>query len=127
MIFELNNENFLMFAIKHYDNPNCRGIVEFNEDLKKFKYIKRLLSRYKAGKGLKVRLILNHIIVLNNLFGPDACVKMLFFKFEQKYWAQLKTFLVFLNLIPPNMQITLSINETDIPIDMVIANELRKI
>jgi hypothetical protein len=127
MIFELNNENFLMFAIKHYDNPNCRGIVEFNEDLKKFKYIKRLLSRYKAGKGLKVRLILNHITVLNNLFGPDACVKMLFFKFEEKYWPQIKTFLVFLNLMPTHMQLNANVNESDVAIDIVIANELRKI
>lgn len=127
MNFELNNENFLMFAIKHYDNPNCRGIVEFNEDLKKFKYIKRLLSRYKAGKGLKVRLILNHIIVLNNLFGPDACVKMFFFKFEEKYWPQIKTFLVFLNLMPTHMQLNANVNESDVAIDMVIANELRKI
>jgi hypothetical protein len=127
MNFELNNENFLMFAIKHYDNPNCRGIVEFNEDLKKFKYIKRLLSRYKAGKGLKVRLILNHIIVLNNLFGPDACVKMLFFKFEEKYWSQIKTFLVFLNLMPTHMQLNANVNESDVAIDIVIANELRKI
>ena len=59
---------------------------EFNEDLKRFKYVKRLLSRYKAGKGLKERLILNHIIVLNNLFGPEACVRMMFFKMEEKYW-----------------------------------------
>lgn len=127
MILDLNAENFLMYAIKNYDNPACKGMSEFNEDLKRFKYIKRLLSRYKAGKGLKERLILNHIIVLNNLFGPDACVRMMFFKMEQKYWSEVKTFLIFLNLIPPNMQITAVVNETDIPLDMTIANTLRKI
>jgi hypothetical protein len=127
MTFELNNENFLMFAIKNYDNPSCKGMADFNNDLKKIKYIKRLLSRYNAGKGLKVRLILNHIIILINLFGPDACVKILFFKFEEKYWAQLKTFLIFLNALPTNIQINSKTNECDIPIDMVIANELRKI
>jgi hypothetical protein len=127
MTFELNNENFLMFAIKNYDNPSCKGMADFNNDLKKIKYIKRLLSRYNAGKGLKVRLILNHIIILINLFGPDACVKILFFKFEEKYWPQLKTFLIFLNALPTNIQINSKTNECDIPIDMVIANELRKI
>ena len=116
-----------MFAIKNYDNPSCKGMADFNNDLKKIKYIKRLLSRYNAGKGLKVRLILNHIIILINLFGPDACVKILFFKFEEKYWAQLKTFLIFLNALPTNIQINSKTNECDIPIDMVIANELRKI
>jgi len=127
MILELTSENFVIYAIKNYDNPACRGMSEFNDDLKRFKYIKRLLSRYKAGKGLKERLILNHIIVLNNLFGPDACVRMMFFKMEEKYWSEIKTFLVFLNLIPPNMQITNLINETDIPLDMNIATILRKI
>lgn len=127
MSFELNSENFVMYAIKNYDNPACRGMSEFNEDLKKFKYVKRLLSRYKAGKGLKERLILNHIIVLNNLFGPEACVRMMFFKMEEKYWSAVKTFFIFLNLLPPNMQITSSVNETDIPIDMTIAQILRKI
>lgn len=127
MSFELNSENFVMYAIKNYDNPACRGMSEFNEDLKKFKYVKRLLSRYKAGKGLKERLILNHIIVLSNLFGPEACVKMMFFKMEEKYWSEVKTFFIFLNLLPPNMQITSTVNETDIPIDMTIAQILRKI
>jgi hypothetical protein len=127
MTLELNSENFIIFAIKNYDNPACRGMSEFNEDLKRFKYIKRLLSRYKAGKGLKERLILNHMIVLNNLFGPDACVRMMFFKMEEKYWSEIKTFLVFLNLIPPNMQITTLVNESDISLDMNIANILRKI
>lgn len=127
MSFELNSENFVMYAIKNYDNPACKGMSEFNEDLKRFKYVKRLLSRYKAGKGLKERLILNHIIVLNNLFGPEACVRMMFFKMEEKYWSEVKTFFIFLNLLPPNMQITTTVNEIDVPLDMTIAQILRKI
>lgn len=127
MIFDLNDDTFLMYAIKHYDNPFCKGLTEFNEDIKRFKYIKRLLGRYAAGKGLKDRLILNHIIVINNLFGPEASVKMLFFKVDKKYWSQLKTFLIFLNIMPTNVKLYDDINEIDVPIDMFIANTLRKI
>ena len=95
MKFELTEENFLLYAIKNYDNSNCRGMDEFLDDLKRFKYLKRLLRKYTAGKGLKERLILNHIIVIYNLFGVDAATKMLFFKIDKKFWSQLKTFLVF--------------------------------
>jgi len=127
MIFDLNDDNFLMYAIKQYDNPACKGLVEFQEDLKRFKYIKRLLSRYRAGKGLKERLILNHIIVINNLFGPEACVKMMFYKMDKKYWPEIKTFLVFLNIMPSDVILYDGIRDTDVPIDMYIANILRKI
>jgi hypothetical protein len=127
MVFDLTEESFLMYAIKNYDNPNCRGMHEFHEDLKRIKYIKRLLGRYRAGKGLKERLLLNHIIVLNNLFGPEAIVKILFFKLEKKYWSELKTFLLFLNIMPPNVTLYDNIHETQIPVDMHIANILRKI
>jgi hypothetical protein len=127
MIVELTEDNFFMYAIKNYDNPACKGLTEFNEDMKRFKYLKRLLGRYHAGKGLKERLILNHIIVINNLFGSEACVRMLFYKVDRKHWATLKTFLVFLNLIPENMIVRSNVNETEIPIDMFVANTLRKI
>ena len=73
---------------------------EFHNDLKRFRYLKRLFRKYKAGKGLKERLVLNHIIILYNLFGVEATTKMLFFKIERKYWSQLKSFLYFLNYIP---------------------------
>jgi hypothetical protein len=81
-----------MYAIKHYDNPHCKGMDEFLDDLKRFKYLKRLFRKYNTGKDLKERLILNHIIVIYNLFGPEAATKMLFYKIEQKFWSQLKTF-----------------------------------
>jgi len=88
-----------MFAIKYYDNPQGDGEKEFYDDMKKFKYIKRLLRKYDDNGILKERLILNHIIVLNNLFGPEACVTLLLFKTQKKYWCTLKSFLLFLNMI----------------------------
>ena len=88
-----------MFAIKHYDNPQCEGEKEFYDDMKRFKYIKRLLRKYKDTNVLKERLLLNHIIVLHNLFGPEACVTLLLFKIQREYWGTLKSFLLFLNII----------------------------
>lgn len=118
MNFELTEENFVIFAIKHYDNPFCKGMLEFEDDLKKFRYLKRLFRKYTAGKELKERLIVNHLVVIYNLFGP-AATKMLFFKIERRYWPQLKTFLVFLNYMPET--------ETDIPLDPTVIEALRKI
>ena len=88
-----------MFAIKYYDNPQCEGEKEFYDDMKKFKYIKRLLRKYRDSGVLKERLLLNHIIVLNNLFGPEACVTLLLFKIQKEYWDTLKSFLLYLNII----------------------------
>jgi len=89
----------MMFAIKHYDNPQCEGEKEFYDDMKRFKYIKRLLRKYKDSGILKERLLLNHIIVLNNLFGPEACVTLILFKIQKEYWETLKSFLLYLNII----------------------------
>jgi len=128
MAFELTEENFLIYAIKHYDNPTCKGTSEFHDDLKRFRYIKRLLKKYKSEKDLKDRLLLNHIVVIINLFGPEASPKMLFFKIEKTFWPQLKTFLVFLNHMPDVItKGGVSINESDIPVDPVIVSVLRKI
>ena len=88
-----------MFAIKHYDNPQCEGEKEFYDDMKRFKYIKRLLRKYKETSILKERLILNHIIILRNLFGPEACVTLLLYKIQQEYLSTLKSFLLYLNMI----------------------------
>ena len=85
MITELTNENFLMYAIKHYDNPSCGGIKEFEDDLKRLRYIKRLIGRYKATGDIKERLIINHIVVLYNVFGAQAASNMLFFKIQDKF------------------------------------------
>ena len=99
MYEKITNENVIMFAIKHYDNPQCEGEKEFYDDMKRFKYIKRLLRKHKDTGILKERLLLNHIIILNNLFGAEACVTLLLFKIHKEYWETLKSFLLFLNMI----------------------------
>ena len=99
MYENITTDNVMMFAIKHYDNPQCEGEKEFHDDMKRFKYIKRLLRKYKDTDTLKERLLLNHIIILNNLFTPEACVTLLLFKIQREHWETLKSFLLFLNII----------------------------
>ena len=130
MITELTEENFVMYAMKHYDNPACRGMAEFEDDLKKFRYLKRLFRKYTAGKGLKERLIVNHIVVLYNLFGPEAATRMLFFKVEEKYWSQLKTFLVYLSIMPVGFEVSkkgVVVQGFEIPLDEKVSNALKEI
>ena len=101
MIFDdLNEKNFLLYAMKEYNNPQCTEVEEFNDDLKKIKYIKRLLNQYVSEGVLKERLLLNHIIVFYNVFPPAAATRILFFKIEEKFWPILKPFLFYLKLIP---------------------------
>lgn len=100
MIFsELNEDNFLLFAIKNYENPQAVTKEDFEKDLNYFKYIKRLLKRYRNTGELKSQLILNHFIVLYNIFG-EATTPMLFFKIERELWSVMKTFIIFLNKLP---------------------------
>jgi hypothetical protein len=99
---ELNKDNYLIFAIKFYSNPQSLTKEDFDNDLKRFKYVKRLLNRYKNTKNiedLKVHLILNHLIVLFNVFN-DAAVPLLFYNLDQSHWPILKSFLIFLNRLP---------------------------
>ena len=97
---KLTAENINMFAMKHYDNPTCIDEKEFLDDMKRFKYLKRLFRKYDTTKELKTRLILNHIIVLSNVFGVEASTTLLFFKIEKHHWSILKTFLVYLHIMP---------------------------
>jgi len=99
MFEKITPANWTMFAMKHYDNPQADGEEEFQDDLKRFKYLKRLLKKYHEGGDLKERLILNHIIVLSNVFGVEGAVTLLLFKIEPEYWSELKTFLLYLNMI----------------------------
>ena len=99
MYEKITAANVNMFAIRHYDNPHCESEAEFNDDMKRFKYIKRLLRKYHETGILKERLLLNHIIVLNNLFGQDACITLLLFKIQTEYWGTMKSFLLYLNLL----------------------------
>mgnify|MGYP000064681323 CR=1 FL=1 len=107
MIFnELNEDNFLLFAIKYYENPQAVTREDFDKDLNHFKYIKRLLKRYKNTGELKTHLILNHLIILFNVFN-DATVPLLFYNLEKELWPSIKSFLLFLNRLPeyPKTQI----------------------
>jgi len=122
----LNDENFLLYAVKNYNNPSCTGMKEFQDDLKRFKYIKRLLRKYKKTGVISEKLILNHIILLYNVFG-SFIISSMFFKIEQDHWSQVKTFLVFLNYLPDDYMINETINEAEIPLDDYIINKLRKI
>jgi len=100
MLFnELNEENFLIFAIKNYENPQAVTREDFDKDLSRFRYIKRLLKRYKSGGELKVHLLINHFIILYNIFG-DATTPMLFYKIDKSLWSSIKTFIVFLDKLP---------------------------
>ena len=100
MLFDhLNEDNFLLFAIKNYENPQAVTKEDFDKDLNHFKYIKRLLKRYKNTGQLKTHLLLNHFIVLYNIFG-EAATPMLFFKIEQDLWPTMKTFIMFLGKFP---------------------------
>ena len=97
---ELTHDNWLFFAIQNYNNPSSVTYSDFEEDLKRFKYIKRLLKRYETTGELKTHLILNHVIVLYNVFS-DAATPLLFYKIEATYWSQIKAFMLFLNRLPP--------------------------
>lgn len=126
MIDNLCDDNFMMYAMKAYDKPNCI-MSEFEEDLKRIKYVKRLIRRYRLTGELKERLILNHIIVLANVFGIEASVKMLFFKFDEEDYDILKTFLVFLNYMPKiiNGVNGKNIHSADIWVDVFVGKRLR--
>ena len=97
---ELNEKNYLMFAIKHYDNPQSVTVDDFMEDMKKFKYLKRLLKRYLKTGVLRVNLILNHLIILFNVFG-EGTIPLLMYKLGEEYYSIIKTFLLYLNRIDP--------------------------
>ena len=129
MIETLDDSNFVLYAAKHYDNPQCYDVEEFHDDLKRFKYLKRLLGKYEDTGELRENLILNHIIVLYNVFG-DAATRMLFFKLVG-YYSYLKPFLVLLDRMPDVLMgigfSTSVIKGNDIAMDQTIVQKLRKI
>jgi len=124
----LTDENVLLYAAKAYDKPNC-VMSEFTEDMKRLNYLKRLFRRYRKHGEMRERLILNHIVVLNNLFGPEVTTRLLFFRMSKDDYSILKTYLVFLSLMPDRIFGIdgKDIISSDIQIDMKIAEELRKI
>ncbi len=123
MIFtELNDDNYLIFAIKHYDNPQAVTYEDFLNDMKKFKSIKRLLKRYKKSGDLKSHLLINHFIVLYNVF-QDATTPLLFYKIEKDMWNIMKTFVVFLDKLPEYPKCFIH----DVEIDEYCLSELGRI
>ena len=123
MIFtELTSENFLLFAIKHYENPQAVTKEDFEKDLNHFKYIKRLLKRYRNTGELKAHLLLNHFIILYNIFG-EGTTAMLFYKIEEEMWEIMKTFVVFLDKLPEYPKCFIH----DVEIDEYCLSELGRI
>jgi hypothetical protein len=128
MIENLNDDNFIIYAMKAYDRPNCI-MSEFEEDLSRIKYVKRLIKRYKTTGELKERLILNHIIVLSNVFGIEPSARMLFFKIDKEDYDILKTFLLFLNYMPRHINGISGnhYNSADIGVDVFVGSRLNKL
>ena len=128
MFDDLNDENFVLYAMKCYSAPNC-VMSEFEGDIKRTKYLKRLFRRYKVTKSLKERLILNHIILLNNVFGPEPTARILFYRIDERDYDILKTFLCYLNIMPEMIYGIKgkNINSYDISMDLHIAEILRTI
>jgi hypothetical protein len=125
---DLNDDNVLLYAIKAYDRPDCI-MSEFNDDMKRFNYLKRLFQRYRKKNDLRMQLVLNHLVVLYNVFGPEVATRLLFYKVTRDDYAALKTFLLFLNYMPERVRGIKGkdIISSDISVDMSIAEELRKI
>ena len=121
MVFdELNNANFELYAAKHYRNNQCLSVDEFHDDVAKFKYIVRLLRRYRDTGKIQERLLLNHIITIYNVFEIHAANRMLFHRVDLNLWPALKTFLIYLNYLPENLH-------KNINIDLNIATKLKQL
>ena len=121
MFKEITKDNWLLFAQHHYDNPTLQKEQEFYDDIKRFKYLKRLFRKYKATENIKIRLVLNHVIVLGNVFGVEAACVLLLYKVEKIYWSYLKSVLVYLDYLYPH---ELNDIKTDKNIDELLKEEL---
>jgi hypothetical protein len=124
---DLTEDNFEFFAIKYYDDPNCLGVHEFKEDMQRFKYLNRLLNKFEEGGEMKVNLILNHLVVLYNLFN-DAATNLLFYRVAEKHWPILVPFLIYINRMPSEIYLSSkrTIHDSDIHIDMSVVTALRE-
>ena len=120
----LNESNFVMYAMKNYENPTCTGMDEFYEDLNRVKYIKRLFRKYEKSGVLRERLILNHLIILGNVFGPLTCSRIMFYKTESEMHSYLKTFLVYLNYLPKEIE---DVDLDEIPLEQGMIEKLRSL
>ena len=123
---DLTNDNILLYAAKAYDKPNCI-MSEFKEDMKRFNYLKRLFKRYRKVGELREQLVLNHLVVICNVFGPEVATRILFFKMAKDDYSALKTYLLFLSCMPERVKSIKGhdIISSEIPVDMTIAEVLR--
>jgi len=126
MFARITAENFILYAMHNYNNYECNSIEDFNEDINRLKYVKRLLRKYVNSGELKERLIINHLVLLGNVFGVAVTTRILFFKLEQQLWPALKTFLVFLNYMQNDLH-NPEIISSEISLDQNIIDTLRKI
>ena len=128
MFDDLNESNVLLYAAKCYDKPNCIQ-SEFDEDYKKFRYIKRLLNRYRLTGVLKENLLINHLILTQNVFGIEASTRILFFRIDKKDWSALKTLLIFTSAMPKTVKGVRGqdIISSDIALDLNLVEILRKL
>ena len=118
---KLTAKNFAAYAMKHYDDPQCEDMEDFYEDLRRFRYLKRLLFRYYQHGELRERLMLNHLICIFNVFGYEASMRMLKFKIkDQSYWSSIKTMLIYLGYVEEGFEI-------EVPIDETLAMTLREV
>lgn len=129
MFSDLNAKNIDMFCMKHYDNPQCVSEDDYHDDMKRFKYIKRLLNQYEQTKNLKIRLLINHIIMIYNIFDNEAATRILFYKIPEKHWPVLKPILMKLGTMPKVIKSINSKNiiNSDITLDQETINQLRLI
>lgn len=117
---ELNDNNFNIYAARNYNNPNCLDLNDFYCDVDRFKYLKKLLNKYSKTKILQERLILNHLIIIYNVFTISSATQMCFYKLNEEHWPALKTFLLYLNYIHPD-------DHSNIPSDLYITKKLQNL
>tara|TARA_A100001515_G_C4538496_1_gene199374 strand:+ start:517 stop:879 length:363 start_codon:yes stop_codon:yes gene_type:complete len=120
MFAELNNDNFEIYAAQNYDNPACLTVADFKEDIARFKYINRLLRKYDETGEIQIRLLLNHIIILFNVFEIRAANRMIFYRIDLKHWSIIKTILLYLNLLPDG-------EKQDVYTDLYITKKLKEL
>ena len=126
---DISENNIELYCMKYYDNPQCIGTEDYRDDMKRFKYLKRLLNHYLTTHELKQRLILNHLIMIYNLFDNEAATRILFYKIDENSWQVLKPFLIYLKRMPKIVRSIRSkdIRETDITLDQNVVKQLRSL
>jgi len=127
--FEMSENNYVMYAMKNYNNPQCLDVDEFYSDLNRIKYLKKLMKRYLATGEMKDRLILNHIIILYNVFGIIPATRLLFFKTDKELYPMLKTFITYLNYLPEGEKLeeVIEVDILPIPLDETVVKMLREV